>query len=341
MRFIFSAAGTAILLGGIALTEIPPSRVSYDAQTYVAVSSIKEEEVLTEPVIEIKETTLLFGGDVMLSRGINNVMKKRDDYTYPFHQLKDLVSSADIAVVNLEGPISSHGKNVGSIYSFRADPKAIEGLTFAGIDIVSLANNHAGDYGPDALSETFEILEGEGIEVVGAGPDMTSARAPSFVNINGLKIAFLGATPLAPAWLMRASSTPAVAPFSEQWILDGIDDARKQGADIIVILPHWGNEYETSSLRSQKDMARNFIDSGATLVIGHHPHVVQEVERYKNGVIAYSLGNFVFDQNFSEDTHNGLLLKIFFKGKDISSVEEIPIQFSSSYQPYVATSTVK
>lgn len=217
MRFILSATGAAVVLGGIALSELPEPRVSYDSETYVVVQPIQEKTKEPEiPSVEIKETTILFGGDVMLSRGINNVMRKHNDYAFPFREVAELTTGADLTVINLEGPISSVGKNIGSIYSFRADPKAVEGLVFAGVDLVSLANNHAGDYGPHALSETFEIMKREGIEVFGAGLSMTDAQAPRILNVNGLRIAFLGATPLAPAWLTRASSSPAVAPFNEK-----------------------------------------------------------------------------------------------------------------------------
>lgn len=343
MRFILSAAGTAVLLGGVAVAEMPSTRITYNAKNYATPTTIQETVVKApEPsIVEIKETTLLFAGDMMLSRGINNVMSKRNDFTYPFQKLQELTASADIFVVNLEGPISSRGENRGSIYSFRANPKAIEGLTFAGIDLVTLANNHSGDYGPVALSDTFELLQKAGIEVVGAGVDMKNAKDARFININGLKIAFLGATPLSPAWLTRPDSSPAVAPFDEQAIIKGITEAKENGADIVAVLPHWGNEYRTKHLASQEAVAHSFVDAGANLVIGHHPHVVQSVERYGGGVIAYSLGNFIFDQNFSPDTHNGLLLKIVLKGKEIASVQEIQIEFSSSYQPYIATSMVR
>lgn len=345
MRFMFSVAGVAVVLGGITLAQMPTAKLSYQsASEYVNVTVVPPvtQEVLPAPLAPIpKETTLLFGGDVMLSRGINNVMSKHNDFAYPFRQLQELTTKADIAVVNLEGPISSRGKNHGSIYSFRADPKAIEGLTFAGIDLVTLANNHTGDYGPEALSETLEILQEAGIAAVGAGTDMASAKAAHFLTVNGLKFAFLGATPLSPSWLTRQNSIPAVAPFDEQAIIGEIIEARKQGADVVVVLLHWGNEYATKHLPSQEETAHHFIDAGAALVIGHHPHVVQEVEKYNGGVIAYSLGNFVFDQNFSADTRHGLLLKIIFKEKEIAGVQEIPIQFSDSYQPSIMASTTR
>lgn len=340
MKYLLSAVVASITLGSLILgglstgSQVAPTETKVSSITAVS-RLLKEKEVSTQSALEPKETTLIFGGDVMLSRGIDMVMRKRNDFVYPFRQIKELTTSADIAVVNLEGPISTQGENQGSIYSFRADPRSIEGLTFAGIDLVSFANNHTSDYGPAALSETLKLLSGAGIAVVGVGKDMAHARAAKFLEVNGLKIAFLGATPLSPLWLTRKNAAPAVAPLNEQLVIEDITSAREQGADIVVVLLHWGNEYETKHLPSQEIIAHHLIDAGATLVIGHHPHVLQEVEEYNGGIIAYSLGNFVFDQNFSPDTHQGVLLKVTLKGKDVAMVEEVAIQFSDSYQPYI------
>lgn len=342
MKYALGTIGVIVAIGGVAWGG--QNTMSYSAMANgehanitVVPQSAKQASVYlgtTEPA-EPKQTTLLFGGDVMLSRGINDVMRKRNDFFYPFRQINDFTAEADITVVNLESPISSQGENKGSIYSFRADPRAIVGLIFAGIDVVTFANNHTGDYGTEAISETLELLRLAEIDTVGVGVDMSDAREARFLEVNDLKIAFLGATPLSPSWLTREDSTPAVAPFDEQLMVEDIATARREGADIVAVLLHWGNEYETKHLPSQELIAHHLVDAGANLVIGHHPHVVQEVERYNGGVIAYSLGNFIFDQNFSADTNHGLLLKIVLSGKDIASVEEIPIQFSSSYQPFV------
>lgn len=348
MKYTLGTIGVIVAIGGIAWGG--QNTMSYNAMANdehanitVVPQSAQQASVYfgTTESAEPKQTTLLFGGDVMLSRGINDVMRKRNDFFYPFRQINDFTAEADITVVNLESPISSQGENKGSIYSFRADPRAIVGLIFAGIDVVTFANNHTGDYGTEAISETLELLRWAEIDTVGVGVDMNDARKARFLEVNDLKIAFLGATPLSPAWLTRWDSAPAVAPFDEQLMIENIATARRDGADIVAVLLHWGNEYETKHLPSQEEIAHRLVDAGATLIIGHHPHVVQEVERYNGGVIAYSLGNFVFDQNFSADTNHGLLLKIVLGGKDIASVEEIPIQFSSSYQPFVKKDTTK
>ncbi len=308
--------------------------------TFIKPELAQAINVIPKTVVIPKETTILFGGDVMLSRGIDDVMRKHHDFNYPFYQIRDVIAGADIAIVNLESPISLKGRDVGSIYSFRADPRAAFGLAFAGIDVVSLANNHAGDYGSEALTDTIRILRNMGIGVVGAGENMLMANAPLLINVNDITIALFSSTPIAPSWFTRKDSMPAIAHLNESVLTENISKAREQGADIVAVLLHWGNEYETTHLASQEAIAHNLIDAGATLVIGHHPHVVQEVEKYHGGVIAYSLGNLVFDQNFSEDTRHGLLLKVTLRGKNIANVEEIPIRFSNNYQPYMEYSAI-
>lgn len=337
MKYAVAQFGILSFVAGGALLGVRypgfSSRVSYestDATSTLAVLASREEE---------RKATLLFGGDVMFARGIEQVMRSRDDYRYHFREIQNIITSADLAIVNLESPISSRGQNIGSKYSFRADPQSINSLVFAGIDVVTLANNHAGDYGQEALTDTLKILSGVGISATGAGATMEQVRMPLIMEANKLKVAFLGATSLSPAWLTRADSAPAVASLDERSIIEGITVALAQGADLVIILLHWGNEYETKHNKAQETLAHKLIDAGATMVIGHHPHVVQEVERYKNGLIAYSLGNFIFDQNFSTDTHHGLLLKVTVNKDSILNVSEIPIYFGEGYRPSAMLNT--
>lgn len=284
-----------------------------------------------------RPVTLLFVGDIMLSRLIGDIMVRNSDWRYPFLETADFLKSADITFGNLEGPISARGTKVGSIYSFRSDPRAIEGLLYAGFDALSIANNHIWDYGADAVRDTLIIVKNAGIGIVGGGADYSEAHKPPIKDVKGTKVAFLGYTDLISSTLGLKTSKPAIAYLNlEQAIID-IKEARKL-ADFVVISLHWGNEYETTHNPNQEKVAKALIDAGAQLIIGHHPHVVQPVEEYGGGYIAYSLGNFVFDQNFSPDTKNGLALKVILKDKKISQVEKIKIGFTSSYQPYLILS---
>lgn len=282
----------------------------------------------------------MFVGDVMLSRGIGAIAKKKNDDGYMFDFVRSKLITADVSFANLESPISDQGKNVGSAYSFRAEPKMAETLAEAGFDVVSFANNHVGDYGPHALLDTLTRLDAAGVRHAGAGATFDAAHTPAIVDTRGLRIAYLAYTNIAPAFYQAVSSKPAVADIKIETIAEDIARAKNvYHADVVIVSYHWGQEYATQHNAWQERIAHATIDAGATMVIGHHPHVVEEVERYHGGVIAYSLGNFVFDQNFSLDTRRGLALSVRIKEGVITDVQELPVSFTETYQPFFTTAS--
>lgn len=279
-----------------------------------------------------KPVTLLFVGDIMLSRHIEVIANREGSQVFHFLKIGEITRSADIAFGNLESPVSVRGENVGSIYSFRASPKMLEGLVYAGFDIVSVANNHAFDWGPDAFLDTQMHLKEVGIASVGGGKDILAARKPVILEKNGTKFAYLAYSEFATQY--PSPNYPAVAPLDRGKMKEDVAGA-KFLSDVVIVSIHWGAEYETRANDEQKTIARELIDHGALLVIGHHPHVVQEVEEYAGGLIAYSLGNFVFDQNFSQETRKGLMLKVEVGDKKIMRYEEQAVRFTEVFQPYV------
>lgn len=283
---------------------------------------------------------LIFGGDVMVARSVAEKISGvgNGDPRFPFWFIASTTRSADVAFVNSEGTISNRGKNQGSAYSFRANPSVMEGFTFAGFDIVSLANNHIWDWGGDALKDTASNFKGVGIKTVGAGGDSVSANEPAIVSVRGIKIGFLGYTTLYPKSLEAGDDRPGISSFSMDLASRAIRDL-KEKVDVVVVSMHWGDEYKTSSNGEQKRMARALVDAGADLVIGHHPHVTEEVEMYrspltgKESLIAYSLGNLVFDQYFSKETMESFLLEVKLDKHRILSVERIPVRLNENFQP--------
>ena len=286
------------------------------------------------------EVRMVFVGDIMLSRNIGQSMEQKKDYTFFFASTTDLIRSADIAFANLENPVSTGGVRSGSIYSFRADPRVVGGLTSAGFDVVSIANNHIWDYGRQAFNDTLSHLSKDGIVAVGGGEDYASAHAPKLLRVGNTRVAFLAYTNLISPFLGRASSTPAVARYDDDILKADITEAKKD-ADIVVVSFHWGDEYQTKHNAEQGRVGKLVIDAGANLVVGHHPHVVQEVEEYNGGLILYSLGNFVFDQNFSKDTRRGLLVEVIFDGNKIATSTQKHIAFGADFRPYVVDTPVK
>ncbi len=277
-------------------------------------------------------TTLLFVGDIMLSRAIGRIMESQDDWFFPFRLISEKIERADIAFANLENPVSLRGEDRGSTYSFRADPRALSGLSKAGFDIVSIANNHMFDWGRDAFVDTMAYLEGAGIRYAGGGENMDLARRPMIIEHNGTKFAFLAYSQFSSFEIN--SPGPVILPIDIDLMLEDIASA-KLISDVVIVSTHWGEEYETQASQKQKDIARALIDVGASLIIGHHPHVIQEIEEYGGGLIAYSLGNFVFDQNFSEDTRSGLILEVFIKGGELEGHNTTIVNFNKTYQPFI------
>lgn len=276
-------------------------------------------------------------GDIMLDRGVEYKIKKegKGDFRFPFIRIVNELRNADILFGNLEGPISDKGIRSGSIYSFRMDPQAIKGLEYAGFDILSLANNHMFDYGRVALRDTMNILKKGDIEYVGAGINEKEAYSVRIIKLKNTKVGFLAYTNLGPKSWKAGKDMAGIAWINESdfpRIIEEIKEAKKQ-TDILIVSLHSGVEYTFSPSNFQKKFAKLCIDSGADIVIGHHPHVIQPIVKYKNGWIAYSLGNFVFDQSFSSKTMRGFLLEITVKGGRIKKVKEKEIKISKDFQP--------
>jgi len=276
----------------------------------------------------------VFVGDIMLSRSVDLKMRRMSDYTFPFLNIASTTRSADITFGNLEGPISTRGKNQGSEYSFRANPNVVKGLLYAGFDVLSLANNHIWDWGGDALIDTLDVLKQNNILTVGAGKNEAEANSPIFIMKGNQRVVFFAYTNLYPQGLYATGENPGISRFNEEEIIRSIKEETKS-EDIVIISLHWGDEYKTQSNDFQKRFGRALIDAGADMIIGHHPHVAEEVEYYKDGWIAYSLGNFVFDQNFSEETMSGLLLEVTTKSGVVEKVEQKEIRINKDFQPAV------
>ncbi len=277
-------------------------------------------------------TSLLFVGDIMLDRGVAHVSNKNNDPLFPFLKSATFLKSADITIGNLEGSISDRGKKVGSIYSFRFAPKMLEGILYAGFDVFSLANNHIFDYGSEAFLDTIKRLSDVGIYGVGVGSNFDEANKPNIKEVNGQKFAFLSYTTLYPKSLMAHDSRAGTSNVYASTTLNLIKSLKKENIFVTILL-HWGDEYEKVPNVSQKKLAKQLSGAGADLIIGHHPHVVQGVEKINNTWVAWSLGNFVFDQSFSKDTMNSLALVFYVEGGRVTQVLSVPVVINNKFQP--------
>jgi len=264
-------------------------------------------------------------GDVMLGRQVEEMIQD-NTASYPFEGegIQRLLSQADIAFANLECPISDGGTRQDKGYEFRADPEVVEALVEVGLDVLSLANNHTGDYGDFALTDTLRLLTGADLAYIGAGNNITEAHEAKIIEANGLRVAFLAYNRIGPNYFAAAVDSPGSAFFDSEWMTADVQAARKK-ADVVVVSCHWGIEYTPYPNAAQKRLAQTLADAGVDLILGHHPHVVQGLRYHQDTLTAYSLGNFVFDQGFSQETSEGLVLRCLLDATGVKTVELIPV----------------
>ena len=306
--------------------------------------------------------TLFAGGDIMLDRGVAQTLKiKGKGADFPFDggmaeitsryccssfgwrlprtertgaagAMRDLIEGADLAIANFENPAPNKFRYHTSGTVFSADPKLISGLATAGIDWVSLANNHIGDAGRNGIIQTIRNLKKAGIASGGAGKNITAARTPTILEAGGQQVALLGYDTIARYYHADAD-TAGSARLTKKTVKADVKKARDAGADVVIVFPHWGTEYDPTPFPRQRALAKAAIDAGADLVIGNHAHWAGAMEVYKGKPIWYALGNFVFDQTWSELTMEGMTLELTFHGSDLVQARMRPHIILDKAQP--------
>lgn len=240
---------------------------------------------------------LLFAGDVLLSDHVLRAYENAGGIEGVLDEgFRQIIADADFFFVNEEFPFSSRGSQApDKQFTFRLPPEKVQILWQMGVDGVSLANNHALDYGTDALLDSCQVLDDAGILHTGAGADLTEAKQAVTVEISGKRIAIIGATRVIPVaeWAAGASHPGMLATYDPSVLLEEIRKLRQEN-DYVIVYVHWGIERDEKPQEYQRTLGQQYIDAGADLVIGAHPHVLQGLEYYKGKAIVYSLGNFVF-----------------------------------------------
>jgi len=284
------------------------------------------------------ETTLIAVGDISFSRGVESMIKKNQDYNYPLLQVKDYLQTGNLVFGNLETPITSGRHILDNEMIFRSDPETAQTIKNAGISIVSLANNHTPNFDQAGLLDTFKYLDEAGIKYVGAGQNLDLANQPVYLEANNLKFAFLAYNDndVIPSNYEAGTNRAGTAFMHIDKMTETIKQIRPN-VDFIIVSMHSGDEYQPTPNDSQIKFAHSAIDTGADLILGHHPHVVQTLEKYKNKYIVYSLGNFIFDQAWSQETKESLAVKIYFGQTEIEKIEFLPLIIENYCQPRPAT----
>ena len=272
-------------------------------------------------------------GDIMLA-GAGNATFQRLGCDYPFAATAIELHKGDIAVGNLETPIAWSGTEfMFKKFRFRADPKCGPALKRAGFSVLTLANNHIMDFGEPALLETLHNLDSNGILSTGAGQNLLAARGKTMLQVKGAKVAFLAYSVTLPVEFFAASDRSGTAPGYPLYYKKDIALA-KASSDYVVVSFHWGLEGADMPHLFQVATAHAAIDAGADVVLGHHPHVLQGIERYKKGIIFYSLGNFAFG-SFSPSAARSVIARITLD-HGIKAVELVPLNVLNSevrFQP--------
>ena len=306
--------------------------------------------------------TLFAGGDILLDRGVyQTVTLRHKGVDFPFSggsaeitsryccssfgwelprtqrtgdagAVRSLVEGADLAIANFENPAPDHPHYHTSGTVFSADPALIAGLANAGIDYVSVANNHIRDAGGLGLLQTIANLEKDGIASSGSGRNLAAARRPGVFTVDGTKVAILAYDAIAASYHATADKIGS-APLVASYVRADVKAARAAGADLVIVFPHWGTEYRSKPSATQQKLARSIIDAGADMVIGNHAHWAAAMEIYKGKPIWYALGNFVFDQTWSEPTMEGITLELTFRGTTLAQARIRPHIILDKAQP--------
>lgn len=289
-----------------------------------------QEVQMEEDTTKIEPVHIAIAGDVLFSTSPLNKYDSSNGITSILsRELLDTMNTSDITMVNLEFPFSTRGVQMeDKQYTFRADPARASILTEMGVDIVSLANNHTLDFGTEALLDTITTLNENNILSVGAGEDLKAAKRPSTITINGRNIAFLGASRVIPKtdWNATIYSPGVFTTYDPSLLIEEIKIA-KQSNDLVVVYVHWGIERKEYPEEYQRTMAKQYIDAGADLVIGSHPHVLQGIEYYNGKPIVYSLGNFIFGHTIERT----VLLDVTIDEQNSCNIQLIPCETKDAY----------
>ena len=282
--------------------------------------------------------TIAAVGDLLFDLGPRRLIAAQGGAA-PLAKVASRLRAADLTIANLETPLSNRGAAVAGKPAhliFNGDPRGILSLTTAGVDLVSIANNHAMDHGRLALTDTLAALDKAGIGHAGAGMNTAAAWKPAIVTVKGRRIAYVAATENIPAHFLSSSTRGGVANGNDLTRLVAAVRAAHKQADIVIVSVHWGVEQSYTPTARQKHDARALIDAGADVVLSHHPHVMQGIDTYKGKLIAYSLGNFLFPYKTVEG-RKSFILRFEYGRKGVANITAVPVYLGEWGRPVVQT----
>ena len=269
--------------------------------------------------------TILFTGDVLLDRGVRNIAEHRG-VEYLFEEVTPVFREADAVVVNLECPLTDTISPVNKKYIFRADARWAKDLKAVGITHAAMANNHTNDQGRRGLQATAQHLADAGITPLGYGRNFKEQMSPVLIEKDGITVALFNATTLTIENWCRIDDKPGFAQPTENELLDEIGDFHHKNPDIhIVVVLHWGVEFQPYPSIRQRALANKLSEAGVAAVIGHHPHILQPIDTIGTMPVYYSIGNFVFDQNIPK-AKESMIARLTFHSDGTLKADSIPIR---------------
>lgn len=312
LRYILAIVVMLVAVGAGSLLLLNKPKVSLDTSA-----------LPTKEITDSSSFTLISTGDIGLVRDINYKILQANDPNLPFSKIAGYTKNADLTITNLEGPLIQNCPVSLTGFTFCGEAENVSGLAFAGIDAASLANNHTTNYGLEGLSETAELLKTNGIRPFGLDGQI------EYINLKGKKIALVGFVELGTNWAgLNNATSENVSKLARE---------ASGSSDIVVTAFHWGNEYTRKPTESQVSLAHIAVDNGADLVLGNHPHWIQDSEIYKGVFITYAQGNTIFDQDWSQETKEGVLYKFEFRNGKFTKIDEKFTIIENNFQPRFAT----
>lgn len=310
-------------------------------------------ELTLQPTASVEPTTgepvlrFIAVGDIMLGRGVGMRLQKYGSYERAFNDVSSVLKQGDVVFANLESPLtkSTHSLDSKGKIVLKAKPEAVSALTSAGFNLVSIANNHMMDYYETGLFDTMSILNANHILFAGSGKNIDEARKPAIIEKNGLKIGLLAYSDMGelifagdPYLKYSAEKDKSgISPRKYEAVREDVLKLRGR-VDLLAVSLHWGVEDSFKVTDEQREFAHKLIDDGVDLILGHHPHQFQGIEIYKGKPIFYSMGNFLFDQNESENMES-FIIDMKYKGKELTDLSAIPVRILDKSYVEIQTGT--
>lgn len=274
---------------------------------YGAIWVSKPSEAVENDTKDDSLVTATMVGDIMLGRNVEKVTN-RQGQDYLFRNVESYFKNADYSTANFDHPVTANDEYPAQDKPIllRTDEQSVKTLKNLNFSVLNVANSHSMDYLEQGLNDTVKAFNQSKMDFVGMGENLEKASNINYQTVNGIKIATLGFTDTYTAYSAANDNDPGILPAKPEIFIPLIQEA-KEKANLVVVHAHWGEEYDTTPSPRQKGLAKAMADAGADIILGHHPHVLQPIDTYKNTVIFYSLGNFVFDQGWSASRESALV----------------------------------